>query len=107
MQAIHIDAAELQQNLRHGDDIQLVDVREDWEFAINHLSGAHLIPVPQLEERLREIDPRRPAVVYCHRGARSLQAALALRAQGLSNVRSLRGGIERWAREVDPSLPRY
>jgi rhodanese-related sulfurtransferase len=107
VQAIHIDVAELHQTLQHGDDIQLVDVREGWEFDIAHLSGAQLIPVHQLEQRRREIDPRRLAVVYCHRGVRSLHAALALRAQGLPNVRSLRGGIDRWSREVDPSVPRY
>lgn len=107
VQAIHIDAVELHQTLQHGDDVQLVDVREGWEYAIAHLSGAHLIPVHQLEHRLQEIDRQRPAVVYCHRGVRSLQAALALRAQGLANVRSLRGGIDRWARDVDPSVPRY
>lgn len=107
MQAIQIEAVELHQTLQHGEDVQLVDVREGWEFAFNHLSGAHLIPVHQLEHRLHEIDPRRPAVVYCHRGARSLHAALALRAQGLGNVRSLRGGIDRWSRDVDPTVPRY
>jgi len=88
-------------------DLQLVDVREDWEAAIARLAGAMHIPMGQIAARLQELDPTKPVVVYCHHGIRSLNVALALRSRGFADARSLRGGIDRWSTEIDPSLPRY
>jgi rhodanese-related sulfurtransferase len=104
---LHIDPSELRAQLDAGDDIQLVDVRDDWEAAIARIDGALHVPMRQLDARLAELDPKRPTVVYCHHGIRSLHVALALRGRGFADVRSLRGGIDRWATEVDPNLSRY
>jgi rhodanese-related sulfurtransferase len=104
---LHIDPRQLRERLDRGDDVQLIDVREDWEAAIARLDGAIHMPMAQIESRLQELDAKRPTVIYCHHGIRSLHAALALRGRGFADVRSLRGGIDRWAVEIDSSLARY
>jgi molybdopterin/thiamine biosynthesis adenylyltransferase/rhodanese-related sulfurtransferase len=85
----------------------LIDVREPYEWEIGHIEGARLVPLGELERRLGELDPHGRIVTYCHHGMRSFQALELLLAAGFSNVRSLEGGIDAWAREVDPKLPRY
>jgi adenylyltransferase/sulfurtransferase len=85
----------------------LLDVREPFEWDIVRLPGATLIPLGELPARLGEIDGHRHVVTYCHVGARSRRAAELLRAAGFTNVRSLQGGIDAWAREVEPGMARY
>ncbi|MDX2194724.1 MAG: molybdopterin-synthase adenylyltransferase MoeB [Gemmatimonadales bacterium] len=102
-----IEPAELAGRLARGEQPQLVDVREPWEFAIAHLPGATLIPLGELAARSGEVDPRRPVVTICHHGVRSLTARAILRRHGVVAVRSLAGGVEAWAREVDPAMARY
>lgn len=104
---LHIDPRGLHALLAAGQDVQLIDVREDWEAAIARLPNAIHMPLRGLDGRIGELDPKRPTVVYCHHGIRSLHAALALRSRGFVDVRSLTGGIERWATEVDPEVERY
>ncbi len=65
------------------------------------------MPMHQVEGRRGELDASKPIVVYCHHGIRSMHAALYLRSHGFTDVKSLRGGIERWATEIDPTLARY
>lgn len=86
----------------------LLDVRFEDEHAWVALPGSLLIPLPELEARAQELEPLRgrPVVVYCHHGVRSLHGAALLRSLGLEAV-SLQGGIDLYARVVDPSLPRY
>ncbi|MCS6963246.1 MAG: molybdopterin-synthase adenylyltransferase MoeB [Thermoflexus sp.] len=91
---------------RDGRQIVLLDVREPHEWEICHLEGALLIPLRELPERLHQLDPTREYVVYCKTGARSAQATRIMQAAGL-RVRNLRGGINAWSREVDPSVPLY
>lgn len=104
---LEIDVQELQGEIDAGRDLQIVDVREGWEHALVRLPGSILLPLHELGSRLSELDASRPTVVYCHHGVRSMHAALALASRGFADVRSLRGGIHRWATEVDPSMPRY
>jgi adenylyltransferase/sulfurtransferase len=85
----------------------LVDVREPFEWDIVHVDGAHHLPLRDLPARLRELDGHADVLVYCHHGTRSRQAVELLRAAGFSKVRSVRGGIDAWAVDVDPSLARY
>ncbi|MDQ1512405.1 MAG: sulfur-carrier protein adenylyltransferase/sulfurtransferase [Microbacteriaceae bacterium] len=92
--------------LADGGNVQLVDVREPWEAEIASLPGSTLIPLGTLGDRLAELDPDRPVVAYCHAGVRSARAAERLRAAGF-RARSMAGGIDRWSRTVDPSVPRY
>jgi sulfur-carrier protein adenylyltransferase/sulfurtransferase len=87
--------------------VQLIDVREPWEWEICRLDGAVLIPLRELPARIGELDRSRPVVTYCHTGVRSLTARHFLSEQGFRDVRSLRGGVEAWATQVDPGMARY
>jgi adenylyltransferase/sulfurtransferase len=87
--------------------VVLLDVREPFEWDIVHLDGARHVPLRELPARLRELDGHAEVLVYCHHGTRSRQAMELLRAAGFSKVRSVRGGIDAWAAEVDPRLARY
>ncbi len=90
-----------------GDRPFLLDVREEVEFRIARLEGGVLLPLGELVSRLRELDPDRELVVYCHHGIRSAKATAYLRHNGFPRARNLRGGIEEWAARIDPSMPRY
>jgi sulfur-carrier protein adenylyltransferase/sulfurtransferase len=87
--------------------VVLLDVREPFEWDIVHVDGARHVPLRELPARLRELDGHAEVLVYCHHGTRSRQAMELLRAAGFSKVRSVRGGIDAWAAEVDPRLARY
>jgi adenylyltransferase/sulfurtransferase len=102
-----IDPAELRARLDNGNEVFLLDVRNPDEFEICRLDGAKLIPLPQLLEGMHQLDSARDVAVYCHTGVRSAQAVNFLRSIGFSRVKNLRGGIDAWSREVDPSVPRY
>jgi rhodanese-related sulfurtransferase len=104
---LEIAPAELKQTLDRGDKISLIDVREPWEYDIAHIGDSKLIPMGSIPANLQSIDSGDPVVVYCHHGMRSLDVAVWLRAQGVENVRSLAGGIDRWSLEVDAKVPRY
>jgi rhodanese-related sulfurtransferase len=85
----------------------LVDVREPFELEICRLEGALAVPLGELPARLGELDSHREIVTVCHRGHRSLRARDILRAAGFPRVKSLRGGLDAWAIEIDPSMERY
>jgi len=102
-----ISATELHAALDAGRPVAILDVREPHEFEIVHLSGSTLIPLRELPGRLAQLDSRAELVVLCHHGMRSLQAVELLRGAGFQHARSLAGGIDAWAIEVDPSLARY
>ena len=102
-----ISVAELHAALEARRPVGILDVREPHEFAIVSLPGSTLIPLRELPNRLTQLDPRAELVVLCHHGARSLQAVELLRGAGFAHARSLAGGIEAWALEVDPTLARY
>jgi len=88
---------------------RLIDCREEDEFALCHIDGSELLPLSRWVDLApdRLADPGQPVLVYCHHGMRSMQAARWLEARGHTDVRSLAGGIERWAVELDPAMPRY
>ena len=103
-----ITPRELRRLLDLGEPVVLVDVRERWEADLVSLPEARLIPLNELAYRaMDEIDLEEEIVLFCHHGVRSMEAALLLWDYGYENVRSLAGGIDRWATEVDPALPRY
>jgi len=104
---LEIAPAELKQTLDRGDKISLIDVREPWEYDIAHIADSKLIPMGSIPANLQSIDSGEPVVCYCHHGMRSLDVTVWLRAQGVENVRSLAGGIDRWSLEIDPKVPRY
>jgi sulfur-carrier protein adenylyltransferase/sulfurtransferase len=103
-----ITPAELKQRLDKGDDIQIVDVREDNEVAIGRIPNSIHIPLGQILARMDEIDPNRETVVHCKMGGRSARAIDALQRSGFQGkLSNLKGGILRWSDEVDPSVPKY
>lgn len=102
-----VSVGELREALDQGRPVRLLDVREPREHDLVNLPGSTLIPLRQLPARLGELDPRADLVVYCHVGARSRQAVELLRAAGFTHARNLAGGIDAWAVEVDPGMPRY
>src|ERR1044072_1068353 len=103
-----ITATELKQRLDNGDDIQIVDVREDNEVAIGRIPNSVHIPLAQVLNRVDEIDPSRETVVHCKMGGRSARAIDALQRSGFKGkLTNLKGGILRWSDEVDPSVPKY
>lgn len=99
--------AELQARLEAGDELVLLDVREDEEIAICALPGITHVPLGELSVRLPELDPDAETVCICHHGIRSANAAAALSGLGFENLWNLTGGMDRWAREVDPAMPLY
>lgn len=86
---------------------QLLDVREPNEYAYCHLDGSLHIPMNQVPTRLGELDAARDVVVICHHGMRSLQVAHYLESHGFGRVINLDGGIDAWAVQLDPDMPRY
>ncbi len=102
-----ITPSELAGRIARGDDLELLDVREPYEWAIARLPGARHIPLGTLPDMLRELDPAKETIVYCKSGMRSLAAATQLAAAGFARVANLTGGISRWSAEVDSSVPRY
>lgn len=109
-----ISLPELQEKLKQplsvsgGESFCLLDVREPWEAELCRLPGARLIPMGEVPSRAhQELDPDAHIVVYCHHGVRSLRVTLWLREQGFEQAQSLAGGIEDWARVMDPSMARY
>jgi adenylyltransferase/sulfurtransferase len=104
---LEIGVQELAQVRQAGTEVFLLDVREEFEFAICRLSGSVLIPLGQLPSRLPEVPAGAEVVTVCHTGQRSLVAARFLRDAGHQRARSLRGGVEAWALSVDRAMPRY
>ena len=102
-----ITATELSQRLQQGNHVQLLDVREPHELQISKLEGADLIPLGQLAARLSELDSAQEMVVFCKAGTRSARALELLVSAGFRKAKNLQGGINSWAREVDPSMPIY
>ena len=105
---LEISPEDLHCRLRAGEDLQLIDVREDMEFDYCHLPGSLLLPLDELPRRAAEIRTEGPVVVICHHGVRSAHALGYLRQRlGLTNVLNLRGGVDAWALRVDPAFPTY
>jgi len=66
-----------------------------------------LLPLSQLPERFRELDPDQAYYLHCKAGGRSMRAVQFLRQQGFKNLKSVRGGIDAWSEQIDPRVPKY
>ena len=101
--------AQLHARLQAGEDLQLVDVREDVEFDFCHLPGSLHLPLGELPRRAAaEVRRHGPVVLVCHHGLRSGQALAYLQQHlGYNNVLNLRGGIDALSLRVDAAVPRY
>jgi len=85
----------------------LLDVREGWEVQTCAMPGITHIPMGQIPARQAELDEDADIVCICHHGMRSMQVASFLERQGYAKVYNLSGGIDAWAHEVDPAMPKY
>ena len=102
-----ISAQDLKARLGGGTPPILLDVRQDWETKLCRLENAVHIPIEEIELRTEELDPKSEIVVYCHQGVRSAAVAEYLGSLGFSDVKNLAGGLDAWARTVDPRMRRY
>jgi len=104
-----ITAINLNQRLKNGDKFLLLDVRNPEEYILCSIPGSTLIPLPELEKRMKEfkLDEEKEIVVYCKSGARSRRAMGMLQDAGCKKVKNLTGGILAWIAEVDPTMMSY
>jgi adenylyltransferase/sulfurtransferase len=103
----HITVRELKTKLDRADKLQLIDVREPFEWDICHIPGAKLIPLGQLPSRMSELDSADEIVLQCKSGARSARALKLLQEAGFAKLSNVEGGILAWAEQIDPSVPKY
>jgi len=87
-------------NEKPAGELILLDVRQPEEYESSHIPGAKLIPLPELSERLSEIDPKKTTIVYCAIGARSRVGAQMLVEKGFEDIHNLDGGIKAWNGEI-------
>ncbi|HEV2801220.1 MAG TPA: rhodanese-like domain-containing protein [Pyrinomonadaceae bacterium] len=102
-----ISPAEFAERAARGELMRLIDVREPEEFELARVEGAELLPLSRFAQWAGALDAEEEIVVMCHHGIRSAQVCAYLAGQGFTKMSNLAGGIERWSREVDPSVPRY
>lgn len=103
-----ITATELRARIDSGDNPQIIDVRETFEYEIARIPGTKLIPLGQVVARMNEIDPARETIVHCKAGVRSAKAIAALKQVGFTGrLINLKGGITAWSDEVDPAVAKY
>jgi len=102
-----ISAQELKTLLDKGDNVQIIDIREIHEVDSGNIGGMH-IPMANLIERSVEIRKDIPVVIHCKSGSRASAMVHILRTEKeLDNVVLLEGGIEAWARDIDPTVIVY
>jgi rhodanese-related sulfurtransferase len=101
-----IDAAQLAEQLEQEDPL-LLDVREPWEFEICHIDGSINIPMGQIPQQLEQLRTANEVVVICHHGVRSQQVISFLQQQSAAALVNLDGGVDAWARAIDPDMPVY
>jgi rhodanese-related sulfurtransferase len=103
-----ITCEEVKAALDQQKDFTLLDVREAWEFETARMEGAKLLPMGDVPSRAhQELDPEDHIVVVCHHGVRSMNVTAWLRQQGFEKAQSMRGGIDAWSHQIDPTVPRY
>ena len=102
-----ITVQELNQKLGLQASFILLDVREPDEFAIAKIAGATYIPMGEVSTRYSELDAESEIIVMCHSGMRSFQVMRLLQGLGFAKVKNLKGGINAWSTEIDPTIQRY
>jgi len=103
-----ITATDLKGRLDRGDEIQIIDVREPFEYEIARIPNTKLIPLGQVVDRMSEINTESETVVHCKGGVRSAKAIDALKRAGFpGKLINLKGGITSWSTDVDTNVPKY
>jgi rhodanese-related sulfurtransferase len=107
--ALEVSPQAVRDMMERGEVFTLLDCRSAAEHALARLPGAILVPMDEFASRLESLREHEdsPIVVFCHHGRRSLHVVAAMRQYGFPDVKSLAGGIDRWSREIDPSIPTY
>ena len=101
-----ISVQELKEKIDKGEDFQLIDVREDFEYQVSNLGG-ELIPLGGILIETDKIAKDKDVVIMCRSGKRSAAAIMQLEQQGFTNLYNLYGGILAWAEDIDPTLDVY
>ncbi len=102
-----ITVQELKQRLDNKEDIQIIDVREPFEYEVSNIGGEN-IPLAGVLIESDKIRKDKPVVIQCRSGARSAAAIMQLeQQQGFDNLYNLKGGILAWASEIEPGMPVY
>ena len=102
-----ISAKELNELLNSAEKIQIVDVREHFEWDICHIEGGLNIPMDLIVESLDKISKDITTVVMCHHGVRSMNVIQYLESKGYKNLINLEGGIHAWATKIDSNMATY
>jgi len=106
MSVAEIQVEELKQRLDAGEELFLLDVRDEHEYETSNIGG-YLIPLPELKERVHELDSNQEIVAICKMGSRSAKAVQFLNKAGFSKVRNLTGGIHAWSDRIDRKVKKY
>lgn len=106
---LEIDCRGVKSKLEKGEDFLFLDCRETDEYQAVNITGTMLLPMSELMNRVGELEPHkgREVIVHCHHGGRSLRVAKWLRGQGFATAKSMAGGIDQWAQEIEPGMARY
>lgn len=101
-----ITVQELKEKIDRGEDFQLIDVREDFEYQTSNIGGQH-IPLGGILIETDKLYTDKPVVVMCRSGKRSAAAIMQLEQHGFTNLYNLQGGILAWQAEIDPTIEVY
>ena len=104
---LEVTPRQLAEIMARGKAVVVVDVREPWEYEINHIEGAKLMPLNELSQRVNELSTADNIVVNCLSGGRSAQATRLLNSMGFKKAKNLKGGMRAWVAEVQPEMPTY
>ncbi len=109
MTPIEVDVATVHQKQKDGQELILIDCREEREYQVANISGAILMPMSDWQNQIPKLEAfqGKPIVVHCHHGGRSLRVASWLRDNGFPDAQSMSGGIDEWSTTIDPTVPRY
>jgi len=99
-------AEDLKQRLDAGENLFLLDVREEFEYETSNIGG-HLIPLAELSARVNELDATQKIVAICKMGQRGVKAVQLLQKAGFNKVWNLTGGIHAWSDRVDHGVRKY
>ena len=103
-----INVLDLKQKLDDGESIVLVDCRESDEYEHCRIEGSKHIPLSEFEDRAEtDLKPEDEIIIHCHHGGRSMRACMILESLGFDSVTNVVGGIDAWALDIDPKVPRY
>lgn len=102
-----ISVQEVEEKIKSGEPIALIDIREPNELENGMIAEAVSMPMGEINERMGEIDPHKEVIVICRSGSRSLRVTEFLAQSGFTRVKNMTGGMNRWATEIDQSMQVY